>query len=200
MTEVVMATLIVGLMLVPAMNNVGASLRSRIANVELHDGRALAQQLMTEALQARYEDPQLAGEPIGTDSGEGISTREDWDDVDDYDTWSKSPPEDKSGNVLTSYHGWTRSVTADWVNKNDPHAIIGTDQGLKRITVSATSPSGALTTLIALRSSAGVMEQEPVGSGEVTYLTWADCKLQIGDSSDVGVSGGVNIINHAESP
>ena len=200
LTEVVIATLIVGLMLVPAMNNVGAALRSRAASASLHDGQGLAQGLMTEVLQQLYEDPDVAGQPIQTDTGEGTSTRIDWDDVDDYDTWSKSPPQDKNGNALAGYSGWTRAVIVDWVDPNNPTTVVGSDQGLKKVTVTVTSPTGLQTTLVALRSSVGVMEQVPLTSCPVDYLTWADCELQVGSNSDATVSGGVNLVNHAEVP
>ncbi len=200
LTEVVIATLIVGLMLVPAMNSVGASMRSRTANAAMQDGRGLAEQLMTEVLQQPYEDQVLLGEAIGRELGESGTNRADWDDVDDYQGWNKSPPQDKQGNQLTNYSGWSRSVSVAWVVPASPANTSVTDQGLKRITVVATAPTGETTTLVALRSSVGAMEQEPVSSCPVTYQSWIGCDLQIGSSSGAKTTGGVNVINHAEAP
>ena len=43
-------------------------------------------------------------------------------DVDDYDGWSASPPEDKNGNPLVGFDDWGRSVSVEWVNPDNPDA------------------------------------------------------------------------------
>lgn len=197
LVEVSVCTLIVGVMLVPALNSVGAVLRSRNA-ATLHDGSGLSQQLLTEVLQAAYEDPESPAGAIGTDAGENTTTRADWDDVDDYHGWSQSPPTDKSGTAISYYTGWTRSVTVNWVDPNNLSTVVGSDQGLKKITVTAVDSSGRATEAVALRSNVGAMEQATSNSCPITYVTWADCRLQIGANSGSEAAGGIALPNHAQ--
>src|SRR3712207_7569247 len=43
--------------------------------------------------------------------------------------------------------GWRRQVTVASVKPSDPTQSVGSDKGLKRITVTVTSPTGRVTTL-----------------------------------------------------
>ena len=83
LTEVIMSTMLVGMVLVGAMNGVGSVLKTWQAGEQRHDGFALCQQLMNEIVQARYEEPV---DPIlfGIESAESASNRGLWDDIDDF--------------------------------------------------------------------------------------------------------------------
>ena len=118
---------------------------------------------------------------IGTDSGEGSGDRADFDDVDDYHSWSASPPEGKNGTSLVGYDGWTRSVNVVYVTAAQPGglSVVG-DLGVKRITVTVTDPRGASTTVIGVRSKMGAHEQDV--SATRTYVSWVGLDLQIGEA------------------
>ena len=62
----------------------------------------LAVDLMEEILAQDFADPD------GTDTE---TLRADFDDVEDYNGWSSSPPKDAQGNSLTQYSTYTRSVS-----------------------------------------------------------------------------------------
>jgi|GEM_PF-6598319 len=89
----------------------------------------------------------------GPELPESSSSRADWDDVDDYEGWSASPPQLKDGTPIADYSGWTREVAVAYVDPLDPNGLSASeDLGLKRIIVRATDPQGRKTALFALRS------------------------------------------------
>ena len=90
--EIVASSLIVGVMLVAALNTLGAVFRSQRLNAARMTGPGLAHELMGEILSLPYEDPEDPGGSIGNDSSESGGDRADFDDVDDYLGWSASPP------------------------------------------------------------------------------------------------------------
>jgi type II secretory pathway pseudopilin PulG len=153
LVEAVVSIAIVGVMLVAALNTVGASLATQKKMGDRSRAMLLAQDLMSEVVQQHYEDPALSpgGFGLGVDKiGDG--SRGLWDDVDDYDGWSASPPQEKDGTVLTGFEGWRRSVAVDWVDSADVATKLGSDTGVKRITVTVTFKDLPLATLAALRT------------------------------------------------
>ncbi|MHC4400340.1 MAG: type IV pilus modification PilV family protein [Planctomycetota bacterium] len=165
LTEVVVSTLIVGLMLVAAMRGLGAAARaSRLTN---RRGQAtlLANDLMSEILQAGYVDPDGAAS-LGQESGELGGTREAFDDVDDYHEWTASPPQNKLGDALPNLDldGWRRSVSVAHVDPDDLTTAISDadDRGVKRITVTVAYENEVLASLVAFQTSAWIdMIPEP---------------------------------------
>ena len=141
---------LVGVILVAAMKTVGAVFQTRRINAALDETEVLARQLMTEILQTRYEDPDESvvpvgdpANPLGVEAGEGSATRADFDDVDDYFEYSRSPPEDKVGNPLAGYAGYTRAVEVQKVQTDTLQMSVTNETGLKRIIVTITPPAGA---------------------------------------------------------
>ncbi len=89
--EVVICTLLVGMMLVAAMNAVGAAIRGRVSTGDAARARELAVQLMAEILANDYIEP-VDTPTFGRETGEFDGTRARWDDVDDYHHWMQAPP------------------------------------------------------------------------------------------------------------
>lgn len=81
--------------------------------------QALAADLMAEILDCNFEDPARAPGSFGMEAGESI--RRDFNDVDDYDGWTESPPKNRDGNPLssTAFGGYARSVEVFNVNEAD---------------------------------------------------------------------------------
>ncbi len=179
-------------MLVATLNAVGAVFRTRLAARQRQQGEVLARELMAEIFKVSYSDPQ-GGTGFGPDAGETGATRAAFDDVDDYHNYSESPPADKDGNLLPGYNGWSRQVT---VQRVEPVSLepAATDTGLMRITVYATSPTGAQTTLQAFRSSAGALEFRP--PLDQTYVTAVRTTLQM--DGDLTVTGKSAVISQAQ--
>ena len=187
LVEVVMSTLIVGVMLVASLDTVGAVYRTHKLNAARLTGPGLAQELMSEILAMPYEDPEVPGNSIGLDTGESGVNRQDFDDVDDYDNWSSASAEAKDGTALAGYSGWQRQATVTWGQLTTPLPTVGTDTGLKRITVTVTDPDGVQTSLVALRYQTGLLEQTP--AVDTTAITWIGAELRLGSSSQTARSG-----------
>lgn len=192
LTEVVISGLLVGLLLVAALNGVGAVLRTWRSSEQRYDGSALAEHLLGEILQQNYEEPTDSIQ-FGIESPESPSDRTAWDDVDDYSGWS-SAPEDKTNNALTGYSSWTRTATVELVQISDPTQIALADEGLKRVTVTVTDPFGWTTTLVAYRSKWGTLQSQPLSNTTVQ----SSVAGQITIGSNKAIYSGTNLPNRAE--
>lgn len=150
LVEAVIAAAIVGLMLVVALNTVGASRVGHYKIAERSLGHCLGQALMAEILQQAYEDPAL---PPGSFFSKAVTgDRSLYDDVDDYDGWSASPPQNKDGTVMQGLPGWSRSVSVKWVKPDDLNWVVGVDTGVKGICLSVTHNGVPAATLWAIRT------------------------------------------------
>ena len=151
LVEVAVSSLLVGLVLVGAMDCLGGVIRGHMNTSNAGRGPLLAGQLMTEILSQSYEEP-VDPPTFGRESPESGVNRLVWDDVDDYDGWSATPPEYRNGNVIFNASGWQRDVTVELIDPTDPATVSGTDQGLKRITITVQHNGQVVTRLVALRS------------------------------------------------
>ncbi len=179
--EIVASTLIVGVMLVAALNTLGAVFRSQRSNAARMTGPGLAHELMGEILSLPYEDPEEPGEQIGPDSGELVSDRADFDDVDDYRDWNKQKLENKDGVEHPDYVGWEADVQVNWVQLNAVTMTLSSESGLKLITVTVTDPDDMDTQICALRSRDSSFEQSP--AVDMTAVTWLGAELQLRGSA-----------------
>ncbi|MEQ8847519.1 prepilin-type N-terminal cleavage/methylation domain-containing protein [Botrimarina sp.] len=167
LVEVVASTAIVGVVLSAALTTLGMAVSTQRAAASRVEAHALAESLLNEILAQPYEDPDGAPLPIGVESGEDGSPadRLSLDDVDDFDGWSRSPPEDASGAALAGFAGWTRSVSVELVGVEPDGAgrlrASGSDNGLKRVIVSVSGPSGESTLATAICSPHGAHEAAP---------------------------------------
>ena len=155
LVEAVVALLIVGTMLVAALTTVGASRLSQLKTSQQSRGQQLAADLMAEIIRAEYEDPSQIPQ-FGTEPGETGSGRDLFDDVDDYNGWSASPPEYEDGTAIPGLTGWERSVAVAWVDPTDPNLVQGSETGAKRIIVTVSwndIPAGSVT---AVRTASGL--------------------------------------------
>ena len=152
--EVVISTLLVGLVLVSALRCVGSLIRGHMSTSELARAQQLAQQLMTEIVNDAYTDedetPLFGTEP--TEPLVTIGPRSGWDDVDDYHLWTATPPEDRDGNPLPNFVGWQRDVMVEWVDPFNPANTSPNDLGVKRITVTVRRNGAMVSELVSLRS------------------------------------------------
>ena len=194
----IVSTLLVGLVAVGALRAVGGVFLTRASAGRAEEALALAQQLMSEVLQSRYED-EGATVLFGPESGEATTpnSRAGFDDVDDYHGWSSSPPRPKTSTTgLPGYDGWTHAAQVVLADPNSPLSDSATDAGLKRITVTVTDPQNRKTTLVAFRSRWGAVEQVPPAAQ--TVQTWVSSQLRIGGATPI--HSGINLTNQAQGP
>jgi len=149
-----MCVLLVGGVLVVALNTVGDATVGRQKMGDQGRGQLLARDLMTEILQKAYEDPEETP-AFGTEASEGTGTRVDFDDVDDYDGRDESPPQEKDGARKAGLDGWRRTVTVELVYPDNLNTkTASTDEGIKRITVDVTFNGVPMASLVAIRTAA----------------------------------------------
>ena len=195
--EVAVSTLLVGLVGFGAMRVVGGVLQTRAASSSMDARTTLAQSMLAEIAQAKYED-EWNWNWLGPEWGEPwliAGTRAGYDDVDDYNGWYESPPCPKdSRRGLSDSDGWSRFVQIAWVEPDAPQTSVGWDTGLKRITVTITDPSGRATTHVAFRSTWGAAEQTL--SSTTTVQTYVGNELEL--NSGIEVVSGTNLTNHAQ--
>ncbi len=181
MVEVLVASVIVGMMVVAALDAIGMAARTRRINADRLTGPGLARDLLAEIMALPYEDPESPGGGIGVDAGESSSARATFDDVDDYHNWSSASGVNRDGTSRNGYAGWTHAVTVAWADRDTAAAGPTSESYLKRITVTVTSPAGVVTQYVGLRSKWGALEQTLPVSGAV--VNWAGVELRTGSSA-----------------
>lgn len=137
MMEVLIATVIVGVLMVAALRALGAAVRANVFIANRAKALMLADELLTEIVQTNYHDPDTK-DGMGRDLGENGASRTAFDDVDDYDRWNSTPPMDRFGAVKSDYAGWTRQVDVGYVDKSDPNGEFlspSAKTGVKKIRV-----------------------------------------------------------------
>lgn len=162
--EAVFSILLVSLMLVAAMRATSASAVAQVHSADNGRGNLLAQSLMSEILVQPYSDPNVNSTKIGPDPGDTTNpaTRSKFNDVDDYDGWFESPPQNRDGTVIGStnpdgsitsfYPGWSRKVSVVWVTSSNLTTPVASETGVKRITVTVSHNNAVIATCVAIRS------------------------------------------------
>lgn len=151
LVEAVLSTVIVAVMFVAALNTVGASRLTQHRAALTSRGRLFAELLLSEIVQQSYKDS--GDNPVfGPETGESTATRADFDDVDDYNGWSKRP-EAKDGSALPNSTGWMQTVTVQWIDRLDPSQVQSFETNAKRITVTTSYNNMPQVTLAAIRTA-----------------------------------------------
>lgn len=149
--EVVIATAIVGGLLVAAMTAVGATARARQVTTDNDKALLLAKDLLDEVIAKPYFDPQ-GSSSLGREVDE--TARSMFDDVDDFDGLVDDPPSTPDGRSATSQVGWKREVLVRWASRADIEVDAKNDEGIKRVEVRVSRRGKPICTLVALRTSA----------------------------------------------
>lgn len=184
--------MLVGLLMVVSLQSSGAVLRSRRQLGDQRLATALCERYLTEVLQCYYQDPIEASPNFGTEPEE--STRNDFDDVDDYTSRSESPPTTKSGTPLTGYTGWTVNIAVAFVDPETPDGSPSADLGLKRVIVTVTDPLSRQVVLKGLRAKVGADEKAPYV--QRNHVQWVGLNLRTKDATTT-LHGGTQPIDQA---
>lgn len=151
--EATIATVIVAVMLLVAVRTVGSARKGQKILSDRSRGEQAAIELMNEILTQNYmalEDADV----FGLEAGKSNANRSQFTDVDDYNGWSESPLQDRSGNALSGTTGWKRTVTVSWADPATWASTAQTNTGLKLITVTVSRQGATLATVKAYRSIA----------------------------------------------
>lgn len=180
--EVTAATALLGLVVAGALEGVAVARRLGSEHDAAARGVLLAQEFLAEVASQAYADPQTPTGSFGLDAGELLSDRSSLDDVDDYHNFIARSPKDRFGNAMAGFNGWRVFIEVEWVESDDPAEPASSETGLKRITVKVTSPTGAISSLAALRSTHGVLEEDQPVAHQT--LAWLNAELTLRDSTD----------------
>ncbi|UCD15789.1 MAG: hypothetical protein JSV34_01710 [Candidatus Omnitrophota bacterium] len=137
--------------------SISAGIRGAVDLENIEIASTLSRDLMDEIIGKGFDDPD-AGAVFGPEEAE---PRVNYDDADDYDGWSKSPPQNISGTYFDgtgttpNYSRFRRAVTVENVpednfNAGTPSADSTTDA--KRIIVTVSWPAPGGTTQVELKS------------------------------------------------
>ena len=149
LVEVMVSVVIVGGLFCAAIQTLGASRVTAKRTTDRARAHMLAQGLIDEVLDQPYAEP---GGSFGLDSDESTGDgRTAFDDVDDYDGWSASPPTTRDGTALDVDAAWSRRVTVHYADPSKPMTSMNHDTGLKRVHVKVLHRKKQLVELIALR-------------------------------------------------
>lgn len=176
LTEVVGALIIASFVIIAALETVAGAMSTLAWTNDGVKAVMLAEQRMAEALYHYYEDPDGNSVGVGRELDEpsNPTNRLGFDDIDDYDGTSDSPPRSLGGGTSAGFGGWTLAFEVDHVEIDPgPSGTFQTsasETGLKRVLVRLTDPSGRVTELYALRSSDGPNEAPVPFSTDQTPL------------------------------
>ncbi len=151
--EATFSVVLVAVMFAAVMTTVGAARVVRYKTDGRSRGSTLAHDLMAEILQVPYEEPDGPAS-LGRDNGEAGGNRTDFDDIDDYDGWTSSPPELKGGTPLSLPAGWSRSVEVSWIVATNLALTSGTETNAKRIIVTVKHKNVTMAQVTAIRTRA----------------------------------------------
>jgi type II secretory pathway pseudopilin PulG len=134
LVEATFSVLLVGGLLVVALDTVGASAVAKQAVSDAAAGRLLAASVMADILRRDYEDPD--GSPIGgLELLEVLVERDSYDDVDDYDNLTVAPAQYPDGTVIPGYSDWSYTVDVNLASPSNFNVVALGDSGVKRIQV-----------------------------------------------------------------
>ena len=152
LVEAVISILIVAVMLSATLATVGAALRSQAVMRDRAQGLLLAQDLMSEILQQHYQEPFEMPVQFGPEASETGGTRAMFDDVDDYNNYTDTPPQMKDGSAIPNLDGWSRTVKVEWVLPDSPGTTSPAESGVKRITVTIRHNGKQVASLVMISS------------------------------------------------
>ena len=153
LVEVVVAILVLSALLAASLNTDAASASMQPHVADRARARVLALDLLNEARRHPYDDP-IAGSGLGPSPTEINGTRSLFNDVDDFNGWSASPPQRADGSVIPGFSGWTRACTVDYVSLSNPNTVVGSDSGVKRITVTVHRGNQPMAAVTGIRTRA----------------------------------------------
>lgn len=154
LVEVVVSTLLVGIVLFTSLRASSVLHTSRRSNEDQILIQAEALRLLEEISGLAYEEPDLAeNDPreIGRDNGEGPNSRDKWDDIDDADGYSVSSLKTREGKPLPGSHVYSCAISVVWLAA-DRTQTVSEESGLKQVIITLTDRNNQQATVTGLFS------------------------------------------------
>ena len=185
LVEVSIATLIIGVLIVPTMM-VMASVSQSYYRAESRDRAFIAaNRLLSEILGLSYDDPQTGHTTFGPESDE--ADRSQFDDIDDYAGWTESNLQQRDGNLVPGMEDYARSVKVNFVTLIDNEIVVASGPtDLKQITVTVTTPLKIEIRLSSIRYRNGILNQQPTFESSVIQQLEVDLTTENNDQFIMG--------------
>jgi len=146
------ASIILGLMITAGLRAAAGAGAAQAISARALTGSLLAEGLVNEVSALAYAEPS-GGTTFGLDAAEIATDKATFDDVDDFDNWTESPPKAPGGAAISGMSRWTRSVRVYRALASAPETNSVSESGLKRIEVTVSYAGRAVYKLNALRAS-----------------------------------------------
>jgi MSHA pilin protein MshD len=153
LVEAAISTVVVAVMLTAALSAATTARMREQSSIDRQHGFALAEAIMAEVLDKKYEEPDAAV-LFGREGVEVLQQRSTLDDVDDYNGLREAPPLNASGSAIAGYARWSRYVDVRWVTSTDLRVESFSETGLKKIDVEVRKNGVPVARICAVRSKA----------------------------------------------
>lgn len=190
LVEVLLATVVVGVMMAGAIATVSASQRAAKSGSDTLFAQQLAQDLLEEIMRQAYSDSTDTAAVNGPTASESATgNRSLFNDVNDYKSWSETPPVQKDGSAIAGSGGLTRSVVVDFLMPGSLGSVSVTDQGIARIAVKVKRGGATLATAVGVRTSGLPTTQAcKLPSGSCADLVQSRCAALGGVAQGAGTT------------
>jgi Tfp pilus assembly protein PilV len=123
--EVAVTYVIAGFTIIALASVVTLALTANTASEETMICGQLAHELMQEIQLKKWDENSSNTRPgypaaypsatLGPEAGENAADKTTFDDIDDFNGWTETPPQDPIGRTLTAFPDYTRTVTVQYV-------------------------------------------------------------------------------------
>jgi len=149
--ELIVTVVVAGIAILALITVFQESLKNMERQRGLLSANLLAEDLMNEIRSKEYTDPRFPTN-FGPETWAGETNRLNYDDVDDYAGWFRSPPETIEGNVMSNFSGFTWRVVVSNVpptnfNLSASPACAPNSTDFKRITVIVSNAAVAISNM-----------------------------------------------------
>jgi hypothetical protein len=145
--ETALTTIIVGVGVLSLMELLAKGTTSNIQSSDLTTGVNLAKNIRELSLKLAFLDPATPTN-WGLDTGESANNPAGFNDINDLDGMTYSPPIDSRGQTLSMMSGWTQTIVVHSVDHNSLTTDVpnGTDSAV-RVTVTVSHQGQIVTTM-----------------------------------------------------
>ncbi len=153
LVETATASIVLGLLAGATLSAVSAAASTWKTVSNRARGRQLAGDLLAEVCAQSYKEP--GSVVLGPDSGEvNAGVRTAFDDIDDFDGLTETPPKDRYGTDVPGSAGWSRTTTVKWVSSSDFSTVSAAETSVKLITVEVFKDKKKVGKATAIRTAA----------------------------------------------
>lgn len=121
LVEAMIAMVIIGLTIAALVASTGAFSRSNAAGIDLSTAEFLIEEIRELTASLPVVDPQTATTTFGPETGENLAQ---YDDLDDFNGASFSPPIDINRTALANFAGFTQQIQVQNVAVNNFNSVV----------------------------------------------------------------------------